>query len=277
MRVRVAVLCAQVLVAWSASPNTTANENLSEIPVTVPENNNIVFCQGCDTAKEDDPHLAVTLVVDSLNQSRSNSHIEVENLKGPQVSILQYVYRTQQFSDGVIFPGDKRPIVPEAARIAIPEKISTAVTQPSASLDVLMIYRTPSRTFASAYRFFVDHSAKPTERFFSVSWQEERTPFDIEKELQREAISALSKSAGTIFFVLSETRPDGSPNIFNIRTPDRSISFNSITETAQFGSQSNILQTAFDERRAGLHTLIAAWDDSKQAVSLTIDGREISK
>lgn len=196
---------------------------------------------------------------------------------GPQVSILQYIYRTQQFSDGVIYPEDLRPIVPEAARIVIPEKMSVGITQPSTSLDFLLIYKTPLRTFGSAYKFSLDHSAKLTEHLFPVSWRAEGNPFDIEKELQKEAISALNKSAGTIFFMLPETRPDGSPNIFKIRTPDRSISFNSTTETAQFGSQSNILQSIFDARSSGLHTLMASWDDSKQTMSFTIDGREISK
>jgi hypothetical protein len=277
MRVRVALLCVLVLMAWSASPNTAANENLFENPVAAARSNNIIFSRGSNTANEDDPHLALTLVVDSLTENDSSFHIEIENSMGPQVSILQYVYRTQQFSDGVIYPEDMRPIVPEAARIVIPGKISVGITQPSASLDILLIYKTPLRTFGSVYKFPFDHSAKLTERFFPVSRRAERNPFDIEKELQKEAISALNKSAGTIFFMLPATRSDGSPNIFTIRTPDRSISFNSTTETAQFGSQSNILQSIFDGRSSGLHTLMASWDDSKQVMSFTIDGREISK
>jgi hypothetical protein len=277
MRVRVALLCALVLMAWSASLNIAANENPFENPVAAARNNNIVFSQGSNAANEDDPHLAPTLVVESLNENKFDFHIEVENSMGPQVSILQYIYRTQQFSDGVIFPEDERPIVPEAARIAIPGTMSIGITQPSASLDILLIYKTPLRTFGSAYKFLVDHSVKPTERFLPVNWRAERNPFDIEKELQKETISALDKSAGTILFMLPETRPDGSPNIFKICTPGRSISFNSTTETVQFGSKSNILQSIFDEGSSGLHTLIASWDDSKQTMSLTIDGRELSK
>jgi hypothetical protein len=277
MRIRKALVCALVPVAWSASLNIAANENLFENQVAAAKSNNIIFSQGSDAANEDDPHLAPMLVIDSLNENKLNFHIEVENSMSPQVSILQYVYRTPQFSDGVIFPENKRPTVHEAARIALPGNMSIGITRPSTSLDILLVYRTPLRTFGSAYKFLVDHSVKPTERIFPVSRQAERNPFDIEKELQREAISALSRSAGTIFFMLPETRPDGSPNIFKIRTPDRSISFNSTIGTVLFGSQSNILQSIFDEESSGLHTLIASWDDSKQTMTLTIDGREVSK
>src|ERR1700733_5690167 len=163
MRVRVALLCVLVLMAWSASPNTAANENLFENPVATARSNNIIFSRGSDTANEDDPHVALTLVVESLTENESSFHIEVENSMGPQVSILQFVYRTQQFSDGVIYPEDMRPIVPEAARIAIPGKMSVGITQPSASLDILLIYKTPLRTLGSVYKFPFDHSAKLTE------------------------------------------------------------------------------------------------------------------
>jgi len=277
MRMRKALVCVLVPVAWSALLNIASNENLFENQVAAAKSNDIIFSQGSDAANEDDPHLAPTLVVDSLNENKLNCHIEVENSMNPRVSILQYVYRTPQFSDGVIFPEDKHPIVPEAVRIALPGNMSIGITQPSTSLDILLVYRTPLRAFGSAYKFLVDYSVKPTERILPVSRQAERNPFDIEKELQKEAISALSRSAGTIFFMLPETRPDGSPNIFKIRAPDRSISFNSTTRTALFGSQSNILQSIFDEGSSGLHTLIASWDESKQTMTLTIDGREVSK
>jgi hypothetical protein len=277
MRMHVAVVCTLVPVAWSASLNIAANENLFENQVAAARSNHIVFSQSSDVENEDDPHLAPTLVVESLNENKLDFHIDVENSIGPQVSILQYVYRTPQFGDGVIFPQEKRPIVAAAASIEIPGKTSTGIIQPSTSLDILLVYKTASRTFGSVYKFLIDHPVKPTERFLPVSWRRKGSPFDIEKELQKEAISALSKSEGTIFFVLRESRPDGSPNIFKIRTPDRSISFNSMTETAQFGSQSNILQAIFDRASSGLHTLIASWDDSKQTMALTIDGREVSK
>lgn len=277
MRVRIAAVCTLFAVAWCASLNFAAKENLLENQVAAAVGNNIVFSQGSDAANEDDPHLALTLVVESLNENKFDFHIEVENPLGSKVSILQYVYRTPQFSDGVIFPEDRRPIVTEAGRIAIPGTMSLGTAQPSAPLDILLVYETPIRTFGSAYKFSVDRTIKPTERLLPINRRAEGNPFDVGKELQREAISALNKSAGTVFFMLRETRPDGNPNIFKIRTPDRSISFNSTTGTAQFGSQSNILQSIFDERNNGLHTLMASWDESKQTMSLAIDGRKVSK
>lgn len=277
MRMRVALVCTLVPVACSASLNIAANENLFENQVAAARSNNIVFTQGVDAENGDDPHLAPTLVVDTLNGNKFDCHIEVENSMGPQVSILQYVYRTPQFGGGVIFPQDKRPTVPAAAGIEIPGTMSIGMTQPSTSLGILLVYKTAPRTFGSAYKFLVDHLVKPTERLVPVSWRGEGNPFDIEKELQKEAISALSKSAGTIFFMLPETRPDGSPNIFKIRTPDRSISFDSTTETAQFGSKSNVLRSIFGAGSNGLHTLIASWDDSQQTMALTIDGSEVAK
>jgi hypothetical protein len=277
MRMHVAVVCTLVPVAWSASLNIAANENLFENQVAAARSNNIVFSQSSGVANEDDPHLAPTLVVDSLSENRFDFHIEVENSIGPQVSILKYVCRTPQFGDGVIFPQEKRPIVPAAASIEIPGKMSMGIIQPSTSLDILLVYKTASRTFGSVHKFLVDHPVKPTERFLPASWPRKGNPFDIEKELQKEAVSALSKSEGTIFFVLGESRSDGSPNIFKIRAPDRSISFNSTTETAQFGSQSSILQSIFEQATSGLHTLIASWDESKQTMALTFDGREVSK
>jgi hypothetical protein len=272
MRISVALVCTLVLVAWSVSLTIAENEKLFEDPA---QKNNMVFIQGSATANEADPHLTLKPVVESPNKNKSDFYIEVENLIGPQVSIVQYVVRTEQFSDGVIFREDERPIVPEATRIAIPGKMSIGLTQPSAFVDILLIYKTPLRTFGSAYKFLIDHTGKLREYFFPVSARAERSAFDIEKELQKEAIAALTKPAGTIFFMLSETRSDGSPNIFRIRTPDRSISFNSTTKTAQFGSQSNILQSTFDKKSGGLHRLTASWDDSKQTISLAIDGREI--
>jgi len=277
MRMRAAFLCVPVLAAWTASPNIAANESPFGSPLAATGNNNVVFSQGSNTTNEDDPHLALTLAVESLNYNEWNFLIEADNSEGPEISIQQYVYRTRDFSGGVIFSQDKKPLVSKAAKVAIPGKISTGFVQPRTTVDVLIIYRTPQRTFASAYRFVIDHSIELPDRFFPVKWQEPGKSFDVEKELEKEAISALNKSAGTIFFVLPKTRPDGSPNIFNIRTPRRSISFNSTTDTAQFGSRSDILQSIFDEGSSGLHTLIASWDDSKQIMSLTIDGREISK
>jgi hypothetical protein len=277
MRMRVAFLCAQVLAVWSASPNIQANESLFGSPLAATGNNNIVFSQGSNTTNEDEPHLALMLALESLNDNEWNFHIEVDNSEGPEISIQQYVYRTQEFSGGVIFPQDKKPIVSKAAKVAVPGKISTGFVQPRTPVDVLIVYGTPQRTFASAYRFVVDHSIEFPDRFFPVKWQEPGKSFDVEKELEKEAISALNKSAGTVFFVLPKTRPDGSPNIFNIRTPRRSISFNSTTDTARFGFRSDILQSIVDEGSSGLHTLIASWDDSKQIMSLTIDGKEISK
>jgi len=272
MRVSLTLVCTLVLVAWSVSLTIAQNENLLEDPA---RNNNMVFTQGSATANEADPHLTLKPVVVSPNKNKSDFYIEVENSMGPQVSIVQYVVRTEQFSDGVIFPEDDRPIVREAARIAIPGKMSIELTQPSAPLDILLIYKTPLRTFGSVYRFLVNLSGKPTEHFFAVSSRAQRNPFYVEKELQKEAISALNKPARTIFFMVPETRSDGSPNIFTIRTSDRSISFNSTTKTAQFGSQSNILRSTFDKKSGGLHRLTASWDDLKRTMSLAIDGREI--
>src|SRR5271169_1639827 len=182
MRVRMAVFCAQVLAASSAS--VVGNEDIIGNPYTVTGNNNIIFSQVSNTAKEGAPLLALTLVIDSLNESGSNFHIEVENHEGPQVSIQQYIYGARQINDGVIFPEDRRPIVPAAAGITIPGKMPTGIALSMTPLDVLLIYKTPQRTFGSAYRFFVDQSVKPLERFSPVSWREGGNLFDIEKELQ---------------------------------------------------------------------------------------------
>jgi len=86
---------------------------------TVAGNNNVVFSQGSNAAKEADPQLAVILVADSLNEDDPTFHVEVENSDRDEISVLQCVYRTPDFSDGVIFPKDERPTVSGTARIEI--------------------------------------------------------------------------------------------------------------------------------------------------------------
>jgi hypothetical protein len=276
MRVRVAIIFAVILVAWSASPNIPATGN----PFgngTVSGNNNVVFSQGSNAAKEADPHLAVMLVADSLNEDDPTFYVEVENSDSHEIAVQQCVYRAPDFSDGVIFPKDGRATVSGTARIEIPREAFIGSAQPPTPFDVLIVYGTPRKTFGAAYRFLIDASGRLPKRFFPVDWRAVGKSFDIPKALQKQIITALKKTAGNIFIMLPETRPDGSPNTFNIRTRDRDISFNSTTETVQFGSQSAVLRSSLDERNGGFHTLVASWDEAKQLMSLAIDGGVVSK
>jgi len=276
MRVRVAIIFALILLAWSALPNIPATDN----PFgngTVAGNNNVVFSQGSNAAKEADPHLAVMLVADSVNEDDPTFHVELKNSDSDEISVQQCVYRTPNFSDGVIFPKDERPTVSGTAIIEIRREAFIRSAQPPTPFDVLVVYGTPRKTFGAAYRFLVDVSGRLPKRFFPVDWRSIGKSFDIPKALQKQIITALKKPAGNIFVMLPETRPDGSPNNFNIRTRDRDISFNSTTETVQFGSQSTVLRSSVDERNRGFHTLVASWDEAKQLMSLAIDGGVVSK
>jgi hypothetical protein len=276
MRVRVAIIFALILVAWSASPSIPATDN----PFgngTVAGNNNVVFSQGSNAAMEADPHLAVILAADSLNKDDATYHVEVENSDRDEIVVLQCVYRTPNFSDGVIFPKDERPTVYGTARIKIPREAFIGSAPPPTPFDVLIVYGTPRKTFGAAYRFLVDVSGGLPKRFFPVDWRAIGRSFDIQKALQKQIVTALKKPAGNIFVMLPETRPDGSPNNFNIRTRDRDISFNSTAGTVQFGSQSTVLRSSLDERNRRFHTLVASWDEAKQLMSLAIDGGVVSK
>jgi hypothetical protein len=225
------------------------------------------------------PPLSLSLVIDSLNNDEPNFHLEVENLNGPQVEIHQYAYKTPKFSGSVILSEERQSIIPKSGKITLPGKMSTGIATPPTTLDVALNYslsKTPTVRSSGVYRFFIDHSVRPPERFLPVLWKQGQIP-DLEKFAIKSAFEELHKPTGSIYLALPERRPDGFPNIVRGSTKDRRFFLDPTTRKVQFVSLFKMVETTFGPTDSGIHVLTLTWNDSNESLSLTIDGKEVRK
>ena len=86
--------------------------------------------------RDENPHLEATLVIDTLSTNEPNFHVELANADGPQITLLQYTYKTPNFSDGVDLPEKMRPIIPKQGKVNIPGKLFSGILNSPTNLDV---------------------------------------------------------------------------------------------------------------------------------------------
>jgi hypothetical protein len=239
-----------------------------------------------DSSRGGYPHLEATLVIDTLDVNQPNFHIEFQNAEGPQVTLTRYAYKNKAFADAVDLPPAMRPIIPSAAKISIPGKLYSGITKTPADLEVNAAYEIssdPTTKFHSTYRFFVDHPVKPNDRFNAVNWQESAGDFDASSSLIERLIVGFAQPLGTITFVFPEKKPDGTPNILDVKNQYRRITADPITMTVRFVSQfppsskSKSIETDLKQNEKGMHNLIATWNDKNQTISLMVDGQQNQK
>jgi hypothetical protein len=121
------------------------------------------------------PHLEATLVIHTLSSNEPNFHFELTNTGRPQVTLLQYTYKTPDFSDGVDLSEKMRPTIPNWGTINIPGKLYSGILSIPTTLDLKLTYEIsdePRKAVHSEYRFFIDRLVKPQERLSAINWRD---------------------------------------------------------------------------------------------------------
>jgi hypothetical protein len=224
------------------------------------------------------PYIALTLVIDSLNENEPDFHIEVENTGSSQVTLTRYNYRTStKFNRTINLPDDEKTIIPPKNKITIPGIMLTGIVNVPCALDVTMVYYT-SGSHTALYKFFVDHSLIPPERFFPVKWQQIEGETD--DEFKKSLFAMLENSQGTIAFDLPERKSDGSINIVTFSGNNRRFLFDPNNQIATFSKHEQtgeirIVQGGFETGKGnGRHFIIMAWNDENRKLSIMVDGKE---
>lgn len=235
-------------------------------------------------AASEEPHLEATLIIHALSSNEPNFHFELSNTSGPQVTLLQYTYRTPDFSDGVDFSEKTKPTIPYQGKINIPGKLYSGILNAPTTLDLKLAYEItdePKKSFHSEYRFLIDRPVKPQERLDATNWKEGVGKIDQIEGTTKEIIQQFSNQTGRVAFVFNEKTASDAPNIIGLHTPHREMIIDPIRKMVRFISQPQLqnlkIEVGFQHTKNGMHQLNAGWDDQNRTISLTIDGKTTSK
>ena len=124
---------------------------------------------------------------------------------------------------------------------------------------------------------------KPPERFRAANWQDESGAFDATKTTKNDVLSGIDNPLGTIAFVFYEKQPNGAPNIIDLVSQYRRLTIDPITMMVRFISQfppstkTKSIETSLQPNLKAKHGVVATWDDKKQNITLTVDGKDNRK
>jgi len=229
---------------------------------------------------ESNPHLALALVIDSLNENEPNFHIEVQNIGDAQVTLTGYTYKTPKLSDWTNLPIDREATIPKEGKISLRGQMLSGITQPPVLLEVTLTYEladAPREIFTSSYKFFVDHAITPPATLLPTDWRETRGG----EEQARGAsaiFSALSKPSGTVALVLFERKPDGTLNKVTFGGAGKRFVFDPAGRFAEFSNllsdgKNKTVRGELKPSENGGHSIIITWDNSKESASIMVDGK----
>lgn len=232
--------------------------------------------------KQERPHVATSLVIDSVNGQSVDFHIQVENIGKVSIHNIRVSYGTKGFRAVEIEPIPRT--LPPYGRLSITGKPRVLERGEYRSVVVNIRYDTVTKKDLIASNLFRVTPArlKPQTIIDPESLLEPEASVSDEQQLEEADIpSGFSTPVGTMELVLDEYHT-GTPNRFYMGDKEgtKYFEFDPVGRTVLFSvttlsGRRVRLEQPLKPVTTGRHHVLIMWDQSKGA-SLDVDGVEIS-
>jgi hypothetical protein len=227
----------------------------------------------------DIPHLKLQFVVERIVNDDVEFHLEVENISSLTVDQITQSYQSTDVSASEIDPILPRTL-PPGVKLNLPGSPVNKLVK-SRFLNVALRYRsaTDGRRFEVQCRFVLPADLTNNQAIDPSQWAEGVITPEFERAENMRLASQFSVPTGMLNLVVPEDKPDGSPNVLNVRDgakllvvdfARRSVDF---TVTFPTGAVKSIHENIM--KMSKNHSVIVTWDQSKQTISLFLDGGPI--